>query len=181
MSFSRQSLLMRMDDATPEEERLVVEPLFLRSINEQSPSASLDFHLGNRFLILPGRFAICDASLSKEQIKAETAKELFVPFGQELPLYPGQFILGTTLEWLRLPNDLAAYITGRSIWGRRGLLIVTASAIYPGSSGTVTLEMTNLGPIEIPLKPGMVLGQLLFHKVAVVKGVPPFLCRTQVN
>src|SRR6185295_20156844 len=71
----------------------------------------------------------------------------------------------TTLEWFRFPYDLMAYVVGRSIWGRRGLLIVTASAVHPGSSGTITLELCNMGDVAVVLRPGVAVGQLFFHKV----------------
>ena len=168
MSLSRQSLLGLMDQNTRWEDRLVVEPCFADSIDKQAVSASIDFHLGNRFTILQSRRAVYHDPLSSDPRKDVGAKELFVPMGQEFSLHPGQIVLGATLEWFRFPNNLIAYVTGRSIWGRRGLLIVTASAVHPGSSGIITLEMANLGEVGLRLKPGVAIGQLFFHKVDAI-------------
>jgi dCTP deaminase len=165
MSLSRQSLLNRMDPQTAWQDRLVVEPFFANSIDSGAISGSLDFHLGNRFTILQSRRAVYHDPLSDDPRKDVSAKEIFVPMGQDFSLHPGQIVLGTTLEWFRFPNNLIAYVTGRSIWGRRGLLIVTASAVHPGSSGTITLEMSNLGDVGLRLKPGVAIGQLFFHVV----------------
>jgi dCTP deaminase len=85
--------------------------------------------------------------------------------GEAFTIHPGQIVLGTTLEWYRFPDDVFADVIGRSIWGRRGLLIVTAQTVHPLSSGTITLEMCNLGEVGLRLRPGVSIGQLVFHKI----------------
>lgn len=164
MVLSQQALLERLHDSNWDN-RLVIEPFFPDSINSESASASLDFHLGNRFTLLRGRRASQHDPLSKERRQDVVVRELFIPRGEDFALRPGQIILGTTLEWFRFPYDLMAYVIGRSIWGRRGLLIVTAQAVHPRSSGTITLEMSNLSEVGIKLKPGVAIGQLIFHKL----------------
>lgn len=165
MALSRAELLERMKPDTKWERRLVVEPVFPGSIDEDSVSASLDFHLGNRFTVLRSRRSVEHNPLSDEPRQDIVANEVFIPMGNEFTLHPGRIVLGTTLEWYRFPYDLMAYVIGRSIWGRRGLLIVTAQAVHPGSSGTITLEMSNLGEVGLRLKPGVSIGQLFFHTV----------------
>src|SRR2546428_5052923 len=60
-------------------------------------------------------------------------------------LHPGEFVLGSTLERVRLPDDLVARLEGKSSLGRLGLLIhSTAGFIDPGRDGHVTLELSNL-------------------------------------
>lgn len=91
-----------------------------------------------------------------------------------------QFILAQTLEVIKLPIDheenkktktcLAARIEGKSSRARVGLLIhFTAPTVHPGWSGRLTLEMINLGPARILLKPGMPIAQLIVEEV---KGIP---------
>jgi dCTP deaminase len=87
------------------------------------------------------------------------AKYQFVPFGDRYILHPGQFILGITFEWLKFPDDLAGFVTGKSSWGRRGLIIETAAGIHPGFCGCLTLEIGNVGPVPIPLIPGVEICQ----------------------
>ena len=76
-----------------------------------------------------------------------------------------RLILGTTFEWYRFPHDLLAYVMSRSSWGRRGLLVVTAQAVHPRSSGTITLELSNPGEVPIKLSPGVEAGEPIFHKI----------------
>jgi deoxycytidine triphosphate deaminase len=89
--------------------------------------------------------------------------------GQAFTIHPGQIVLGTTLEFYRFPEDLLADVIGRSIWARRGLLIENAQTVHPLSSGTITLEMCNLGEVGLRLRPGVSIGQLVFHKVERVE------------
>ena len=94
------------------------------------------------------------------------SKYQFVPFGDRYILHPGQFILGITFEWLKFPSDLAGFVTGKSSWGGRGLIIETAAGIHPGFCGCLTLEIGNVGPVPIPLIPGMEICQVFFEKAS---------------
>ncbi len=89
----------------------------------------------------------------------------YVPFGREYVLHPGHFVLGATLEWIRLPRNLAGYVVGKSSWGRRGLVIATATGIHPGFTGCLTLELSNLGQIPIRIGPGWQICQIFIHDV----------------
>ncbi len=91
------------------------------------------------------------------------AKEHFVPFGNPFILHPSKFVLGISLEWVNLPSYLAGYVTGKSSWARRGLIIETAAGIHPGFSGCIALEMTNIGEIPIKIVPATEIGQLFLH------------------
>ena len=82
-------------------------------------------------------------------------KQHFVPFGSSYVLHPGRFVLGATLEWLRLPADLSGYVTGKSSLGRHGLVIETAAGIHPHFAGCLTLELANIGEIPLEIFPGM--------------------------
>lgn len=78
-------------------------------------------------------------------------------------MYPGDFILASTCERVRLPNFLAARVEGKSSVGRLGLAIhITAGFIDPGFDGNVTLEMYNFAPWAIRLRVGMPIGQICF-------------------
>jgi dCTP deaminase len=86
-----------------------------------------------------------------------------VPFGKSFILHPKYFVLGVTLEWIRLPKDIAGYVIGKSSWGRLGLIIATAVGVHPGFAGCLTLELSNVGELPIELKPGMQICQLFLH------------------
>ena len=76
-------------------------------------------------------------------------------------LHPGEFVLGSTLEGVTLPDDLAGRLEGKSSLGRLGLLThSTAGFIDPGFSGHITLELSNVATLPIILHPGMKIGQL---------------------
>lgn len=102
---------------------------------------------------------------SKPTTEANLIKSHYISFGNRFILHPRNFVLGVTLEWIRLPNDMAGYVIGRSRWGRRGLIIATAAGVHPGFTGCLTLELTNVGEIPISIKPGMPICQLFLHTV----------------
>ena len=79
----------------------------------------------------------------------------------------GEFVLGQTLEWVELPNDLVARLEGRSSLGRLGLLIhSTAGYVDPGWKGNLTLELSNVANLPIALYYGMRIGQISFFKMS---------------
>jgi dCTP deaminase len=82
-------------------------------------------------------------------------------------LHPGEFVLGSTLERIRLPDDLVARLEGKSSLGRLGLLIhSTAGFIDPGWDGHVTLELSNVANLPITIYRGMKIGQLSFMELS---------------
>ncbi|MFY9305180.1 MAG: dCTP deaminase [Rhodoluna sp.] len=82
-------------------------------------------------------------------------------------LHPGEFVLGSTYEFVTLPNDIAARLEGKSSLGRLGLLThSTAGFVDPGFKGHVTLELSNTATLPIKLWPGMKIGQLCFFKLS---------------
>ena len=86
---------------------------------------------------------------------------------QPFILHPGEFVLGTTIERLTLPDDIVARLEGKSSLGRLGLLIhSTAGFVDAGwRDGQITLELSNVAPLPIKLWPGMKIGQLSFMQM----------------
>ena len=80
-------------------------------------------------------------------------------------LLPGQFVLATTMEYFSLPNNLTAFVEGRSSLGRMGLFIQNAGWVDPGFKGEITLELFNANRCAIELKSGRRVGQLVFAKM----------------
>ena len=90
-----------------------------------------------------------------------------VPGDEAFILHPGEFVLGQTLERVRLPDDIVARLEGKSSLGRLGLLIhSTAGFIDPGWDGHVTLEHSNVANLPITIYPGMKIGQLSFVQLS---------------
>jgi dCTP deaminase len=93
----------------------------------------------------------------------ENLTELVEIDSQPFILHPGEFVLGSTLERVKLPDDLVARLEGKSSLGRLGLLIhSTAGFIDPGWDGHVTLELSNVANLPITIYHGMKIGQLSF-------------------
>jgi dCTP deaminase len=147
---------------------LIITPMPDLDELRKSGSAALNMRLGCWFLACRqtqiGLLDIYDnaADLPSE---ASLTKSYYVPFGEAFVLHPRSFVLGVTLEWIRLPGDRAAYVVGRSSWGRYGLIIATATGVHPGFTGCLTLELSNIGEVPIRVKPGTQICQIFLHKV----------------
>lgn len=133
----------------------------------QIGSCSLDIRLGNEFIIartsLLSKIDPADFDLNVDRIQLQS--KIYIPFGKPFVLHPGQFVLGSTLEYFKLPNDIMGLLIGRSSWGRLGLAIATPNKINPGFAGSLTLQISNLGNIPIQLYPCARLGQIIFYKI----------------
>ena len=93
--------------------------------------------------------------------------------GESYTLHPGDFVLGSTVEWVNIPNDIVGYVNGRSTMGRLAVVIhATAGLLDPGWKGNVTLEISNLGRVPIELTPGMRIAQLTFQELKSEATVP---------
>lgn len=80
-----------------------------------------------------------------------------------LELEPGEFILGSTTEYVEIPDDLVATVDGKSSLGRLGITAhVTAGYIDAGFKGNITLEIANLSNESFYLKKGMKICQIRF-------------------
>jgi len=97
------------------------------------------------------------------QTKKLKAKEQFV-------LKPRQFILARTIEALALSNRVSALVHGTSTLARMGLVATQTAPVIQAGHGVpkmrkIVLEISNNGPFSISLKPGMVIGQLIFFRL----------------
>lgn len=171
MMLDRRSLVARLTILDSDEggglRPLLVVPRPDIEQMEADNEASIGLRLGRWFKYFrPSRIEKLDISEpdSLPSNEARITKQSYIPFGEKFLLHPNQFVLGATLEWIGLPEDLGGYVTGKSSWGRRGLIIETAAGIHPGFSGCLTLEITNLGEIPIVLAPGMPICQIFFHR-----------------
>ena len=163
-------------------EKIFVTPLIDK--NQQIGPVSLDVRLGTEFIVFRRtKYSLIDVlrdeGSSVERRIGEYQEKIFVQIGKHLVLHPQQLVLGSTLEYVRLPNDLIAEVIGRSSWGRAGLLIATATLVGPGFAGVITLELTNEGDAPIALYPGARIAQLVFHKLITKEKIKPRLLTTK--
>ena len=114
---------------------LVVSPLpDLEGL--KAGGASIDLRLGTWFVTMKARrMALLDIydDDSAAPDESELTSKYYIPFGEKFILHPKSFVLAVTLEWLRMPLGLAGMVTGKSSWGRRGLVIETAPGVHPGT------------------------------------------------
>lgn len=145
----------------PIADRLVVTPIL---DPDQVGPASIDLRLGTEFLVLRQTLesGLDLGELSEARFEA-LHERIVVPYGGSIWLHPGRFLLAATLEYLRVPTDLGAYVLGRSSWGRIGLIVATAIMAHPGFKGCLTLELVNDGDSPIQLFPGAKIAQLALH------------------
>jgi dCTP deaminase len=154
--LSDRDLRKELDDG-----RLELDPFELAMIQ---PS-SIDVRLDRFFRVFDNtRYTHIDPSLQQDELTS-----LVENSDDEDPfvLHPGEFVLGSTFESVRLPDDLAGRLEGKSSLGRLGLLThSTAGFIDPGFTGHITLELSNVANLPITLWPGMKIGQLCLFRLS---------------
>ena len=126
--------------------------------------SSIDLHLDRSFRVFRNnRYAFIDVRAPQTDL----TELLTVTDDEPFVLHPGEFVLGQTLEWVELPNDLVARLEGKSSLGRLGLLIhSTAGYVDPGWKGKLTLELSNVANLPIALYFGMKIGQISFFEMS---------------
>lgn len=130
--------------------------------DEQYQPASVDLRLGKDFLLYARHGEV--VTLHDAKYKSSTLIPQHCEYAFDL--YPGQFVLGTTLERIALDNTVVGFVEGRTSIGRLGVSVhATARVIDPGFSGTLTLHLYNLQPNPVRLIPGMRICQIVFAKV----------------
>lgn len=140
-------------DKMIKEGTLVVKPI----TDGQIQPASIDIRLGNTFSIVddtPSGIITLENEIKYKTITTDTYL-----------IMPGQFVLATTMEYFELPDNLTAFVEGRSSLGRMGLFIQNAGWVDPGFKGEITLELFNANKCAIELKAGRRVGQLVFAKL----------------
>jgi dCTP deaminase len=122
--------------------------------------ASVDLLLGRSFRVFHNHRA---AAIDLRDPPTNLTEQVEIDDDEAFVIHPGEFVLGRTLEWVKLPDDIVSRIEGKSSVGRIGLIVhATAGFIDPGFEGTLTLEITNLTRIPIKLSPGLPIAQLSF-------------------
>lgn len=139
---------------------LLVEPI----TPEQIQPASIDLRLSDHFL------KVNENTL--EVIRLDSEMQYEELHQSEIVIPPHSFLLATTREYIRLPNDLTAFVEGRSSIGRIGLFIQNAGWVDPGFEGTITLELYNANRLPIRLQEGRRICQLVFARMDQVADRP---------
>jgi dCTP deaminase len=142
-----------------EEGRIVIDPLVEGAIQ---PS-SVDVHVDRYFRVFRNDTT---PFIDPKEPQEDLTELVEVKEDAAFILHPGEFVLGSTLESLTLPDDLVARIEGKSSLGRLGLLVhATAGFVDSGWSGYLTLELSNVANLPIAIYPTMKIGQLSFMQM----------------
>ena len=136
-----------------EKGELKCEPLTKDSIQP----ASIDCRLGDNFLVVEDRNMHSLDMSSEIQYREYNDTHITIP--------PQSFLLATTMEYVELPDNLTAFVEGRSSIGRMGLFIQNAGWVDPGFKGQITLELFNANSLPIRLEAGRRVCQLVFCKM----------------
>lgn len=132
--------------------------LIVDTIDEQSiQPASIDCRLGNHFLVVEDN--------QMESISLDSEIKYREIENESITIPPHSFLLATTQEYIKLPNNLTAFVEGRSSIGRIGLFIQNAGWVDPGFEGRITLELFNASSLPIILQAGKRICQLVFCKM----------------
>jgi dCTP deaminase len=143
--------------------------IFIRPLldkEKQINEASVDFRLGYDFMVnVHSRDAYMNASLNTESgLRQRDIRYFFQEsrrqLGETFILHPNQTVLATSLEYVKLPNDVLVMLFMRSSYSRLGLSISTI--LQPGYCGCISLELTNSNSTPVNLTVGARLFQGLF-------------------
>jgi dCTP deaminase len=125
--------------------------------------SSVDMRVDRKFRVFHNaRYPYIDVRRPMDELTEMIEVEDDAPF----ILHPGEFVLGQTLERVRLPDDIVARLEGKSSLGRLGLLIhSTAGFVDAGFEGNLTLELSNVANLPITIYYGMPIGQISFMRM----------------
>lgn len=159
-----------LSDRTIREEiaagRIVIEPFEPACVQ---PS-SVDLHLDRWFRVFRNHTL---GHIDVRQNLEELTELLGVEEDDPFILHPGEFVLGSTLERVAIPDDLVGRLEGKSSLGRLGLLIhSTAGFVDAGWDGQLTLELSNVASLPITLYAGMKIGQISFMRMTTPADQP---------
>ena len=153
-------------------EELRIIPIM--DIKKQLGSTSFDIRLGTSFqLYLHTKYGVVDFSDEEQNNVILNSKMIDLDYLESITISPGQFVLGHSMEYIKLPHNIAAEVEGRSSFARLGLQVhMTAGFVDPGFEGVLTFEIFNSGPNPIKLYPGLRVAQLRF--LPINKPIRPY-------
>lgn len=134
--------------------------------------SSIDLRLGYSFGVLNTRRVEMVDTKDMQKYQEYIEEETHTP-EEGVIIHPGEFVLGSSLETVNVPDDLVARVEGRSSYGRLGIVVhATAGYIDPGFEGDITLEMQNLGNAPVKVYPEDRICQVVFEEMTEAAEVP---------
>lgn len=134
--------------------RLKVDPLYPDTVRENG----LDLRIGGEYAIYAYEGTVvrpCELKDARHLFRVVKAEEVVIP--------PRSFVLLTTEEYVKMPEDVAGLANLRSTLARYGLS-VPPTVVDVGFEGNITIEVVNESPNTIVLKRGMRFLHLILVK-----------------
>ena len=139
---------------------------------EQVGPSAVDLRLGNEFTTF--RTPEAGIEVVIDPTKIDNVEDILVSYGERhqigqgdsFLLEPGSLVLAYTLEYVEMPNYLAARVEGRSSLARLGISIhQTAPTVHATFEGQLRLELSHSGPYPCRLYPGQKICQLVIGRL----------------
>ncbi len=139
---------------------------------DQINPASVDLRLGNQFRV----FKHAEVThIDPKNMNSSNDLMKLVEIDPRTPfiIHPGEFVLGITEEYVKLPDDLVGRLDGKSSWGRLGIVIhSTAGTVDPGFEGKLTLEIANISKVPVCLYPSTKICKITFDTLTSPSELP---------
>lgn len=133
--------------------KLIIKPYK----EENVQSSSIDLTLGGELVFYKTQsIDVKDPKLSVEK--------MYIP-EEGIIIPPKAFMLATTEEYIKLSEDITAFVEGRSSLGRLGLFIENAGWVDAGFEGQITLELYNANNCPIRIYKGVRICQIVLAKL----------------
>ena len=136
--------------------KILIDPIDQSDIQP----ASVDLHIDKGILIFKNS---AEPFIDLKKELPNLTESVVINKDEPFMLHPGEFVLASTIERIKLSDNVVGRLEGKSSLGRVGLLIhSTAGYVDPGWDGQLTLELTNVAKLPITLYYGMRIGQISF-------------------
>lgn len=153
-----------------EEERLIIDPFDPESVGPES----VDLHLDGRFTTLETRGMIEYIDLAEQNQHFRSGKVGMWTNTLDAEFYiihPGRVVIAYVQEYIKLPDNLAGRVDGRSTFAQLGLQVESAGLIHAGWEGHLVLELSNLGDVPIRVSKGLPICQVSFYPLSSPAGI----------
>ncbi|MHB8968222.1 MAG: dCTP deaminase [Thermoleophilia bacterium] len=149
------------------DEGIIITPM-IDEDNQISDYGSIDLRLGREFetTVLSSHPYTSPIKKINDGHERRPARVYLTSLIDPYVIHPQEFVKAKTLEYVKLPTDIGARLSGRSSWAREGLLVhCTADVIHPGSANYIVMELRNIGSVPIELYAGLRVAQLTFFRL----------------
>ena len=138
--------------------------------NDQIGPASIDLKLSNIFKVFhTEKQSLLD---TKKGLPKDFTKTIKLKKGENFILHPNNFVIASTVERIKVPDNMVIRVEGKSSLARMGVLVHTAGFVDPGFEGEITLEISNQSNLAIAIYPNMYICQIACEFLSSPSEVP---------